>query len=43
MSNDTVNFGKGKIVTDGLVLRLDANSPKKSYTGDGNTYMIGMI
>ena len=37
MSNDTVNFGKGKIVTDGLVLRLDANSPR-SYTGDGNTY-----
>ena len=37
MSNDTVNFGKGKIVTDGLVFRLDANSPR-SYTGDGNTY-----
>ena len=37
MSNDTVNFGKGKIVTDGLVFRLDANSPR-SYTGDGNTH-----
>jgi len=37
MSNNTVNFGKGKIVTDGLVFRLDANSPR-SYTGDGNTH-----
>jgi hypothetical protein len=37
MSNDTVNFGKGKIVTDGLVLRLDANSPRSLIEG-GDTY-----